>query len=176
MKAMMRVSLASLLIFFFSAVAIAQVAPDQRAVTGELERTKGIEMSQLGNVETRGKELRAAIDDFYARLPVTTKSLSLPPTPGTDISDILKRYIPVGTSFDEAEAILEQAGFTIVRPRKQEPPQKFGSTLPTYDVVAQLRTTTDSVRMNVHAVLRAQKIMDYGVVGEVFGRMSKEPQ
>jgi hypothetical protein len=137
-----------------------------------------MEMAQLGDVETRGKELRTAIDAFYARLPVTTKAPSLPPTPATDMADILKRYIPAGTSFDDAEAILRQAGFTIVRPRRIELQPPPTNVLPAYDVLAELQQTIGSPpsRMNARAVLRPQAIMDYGVVAEVFGRVSKEPQ
>jgi hypothetical protein len=70
------------------------------------------------------------------------------------------------------------AGFTIVRPRRKEPLPRSTNVLPAYDVLAELKLATDkpAARMNARAVLRPRIIMDYGVVGDVFGRMSKEPQ
>ena len=54
-----------------------------------------------------GKSLRAELDKA-----VKTRSLS-GGISGTDMTDVVLPYIPVGTMFGDAEAILRDAGFTI---------------------------------------------------------------
>lgn len=135
-------------------------------------------MPQLGVIETRAKELRAAIDMLYAGLPVEKKPWInlVPPTPDKEISDLIRRYIPVGISFDDAEAILQRADFEIIQPRKTALSPTYTNHLSTYDVVAQLRRFTENppAHMLVRVVLRPKGVMDYGMVGELWGRISKK--
>jgi hypothetical protein len=58
----------------------------------------------------RGKELRNEIDSVYKTLKVEKKITG---GRGTDISDGVRKYIPPGTSFDDAEEILRAAGFDV---------------------------------------------------------------
>ena len=62
----------------------------------------------------RGKELRNEIDSVYQTLK-TEKKLS---GRGTDISDHVRKYIPPGSSFDDAEEILRSAGFSVLAGRQ----------------------------------------------------------
>jgi hypothetical protein len=57
----------------------------------------------------RGTQLRADIAATYQHLR-QTKTLSNRVKDGNDVTDIVRKYIPVGTSFEDAEAILRSAG------------------------------------------------------------------
>lgn len=145
---------------------------------GQRDRNGGGEVSQLGNIEPRGKDLRAAIDKIYQEMPVMPKPRFVPLSPGPDISETVKQFIPVGTSFDEAEAILEHSGFTIVQPRKETRPSHYTDILSTYDVWGELRFVAgiEADQMGVRVGFRPQKTMDYGSVGEVMARIYKKEQ
>jgi hypothetical protein len=58
----------------------------------------------------RGKELRNEIDSVYKTLRAEKKITG---PRGTDISDPVRKHIPPGTSFDDAEEILRSAGFDV---------------------------------------------------------------
>ena len=83
-----------------------------------------------------GRKLRHEIQGIYAELK-RTHALGSPRT-GNDVSDVVLKYIPVGTSFDAAEAILRNAGCKIgTRPadipkpwRPLEPQEPVLATLP----------------------------------------------
>ena len=55
----------------------------------------------------RAKSLRGDLDEAVDTRPLTGGSH------GTDVSDVVLPYIPPGTSFADAQAILRSAGFTI---------------------------------------------------------------
>jgi len=57
----------------------------------------------------RGKELRNEIRSVYKTLKAEQKITAR----GTDISDSVRKYIPPGSSFDDAEEILRAAGFDV---------------------------------------------------------------
>ena len=59
-----------------------------------------------------GERLRREIKVIYADLK-KRHSLGSPTSGGNDVTDIVLKYIPVGTSFDTAEAILRSAGCKI---------------------------------------------------------------
>src|ERR1700728_3457917 len=66
------------------------------------------------DLDKRGKLLRAAIGRKYdelAALNRLTRNGSYPPTsiPDQGITDVVLEYIPLGTSFDDAEHILRSA-------------------------------------------------------------------
>jgi hypothetical protein len=54
----------------------------------------------------KGKSLRREIQAIYSK----TRSTPWPRGVGPDVTDVVLKYIPVGTSFDVAEAILRGAG------------------------------------------------------------------
>jgi hypothetical protein len=63
--------------------------------------------AQVGadQLRVKGKELRAEIQTAYQQLKA-----SKPPQPGRDVTAIVTKYIPLGTPFRDAEAILVAAG------------------------------------------------------------------
>ncbi|MGO9635765.1 MAG: hypothetical protein ACLPX1_18005 [Steroidobacteraceae bacterium] len=63
----------------------------------------------------RGAQLRADIDAAYKKLRAS-KSLKDTVHDGNDVTAIVLKYIPLGISFDDAEAILEAAGCTVGPP------------------------------------------------------------
>ena len=60
--------------------------------------------------ESIGKNLRAEIDKTYKELQEQKK---LKPGEPADISAVVLKYIPVHSTFDEAEIILKAAGFQV---------------------------------------------------------------
>jgi hypothetical protein len=59
-------------------------------------------------LQEQGKHLRTAIDQAYKKL-----SDSLPSKSGINITPVITQYIPLGSSFDDAEQILRSAGFEV---------------------------------------------------------------
>ena len=70
-------------------------------------------------LELRGKQLRAEIDSTYNKLSAA-RAIKNQGMGRNFITDVVIKYIPIGTSFDDAEAILRAAGFTI-QPRVPNP-------------------------------------------------------
>jgi hypothetical protein len=69
-------------------------------------------------IERRGRELRKAFDKRYDSLP---RPLKLDRFGGVDASDVIQNYIRPGMAFDDAEAILRSAGFSVrARPNEIE--------------------------------------------------------
>jgi hypothetical protein len=159
---------------------IASAIDDAWAQTGQSVESRSREsvVAQSDTARSRGRELLIAIEKLYAEMPLEKRrGLQLvPPSPATEISDALKQYIPIGMSFDDAEAILEQAGFQIIQPRKTSPSSSHRDLVSSYDVVAVLRRTTDvpPTRMDVHVVLRPKGILDYRQVAGLWARTSKQ--
>jgi hypothetical protein len=60
----------------------------------------------------RGWRLRAEIDATYQQLRAT-KTLTQRVDQTNDVTPVVQKYIPVGTSFDDAAAILRAAGCSI---------------------------------------------------------------
>ena len=66
----------------------------------------------------RGARLRLALERAYQDLRHTGEFKSA----GNDVSSIAKKYIPVGTSFADAETTLRSSGFNIDPLPSREPP------------------------------------------------------
>ncbi len=81
----------------------------------------------------------------------------------------------MGISFDEADAVLQRAGFKIVRARTDRPPRP-SDDYSTYDVLAELQITPDKSAdlMGAWVVPRPQRMMDYRTVARVTGRIKKK--
>ena len=143
------------------------------------------DISDLKDADTRGKALRAKIDQYYALLPETRKpwvyKYFAPPYVGysVDISRIVRHYIPAGASFDEAERILMAAGLTVDWPR---PPNGVmePAHIPRHDyqVRASLERGTDPPGyMRIYVRLAPRTRGDYGAnsaVGEITGAIVKQ--
>ena len=67
----------------------------------------------------RGARLRLELERAYQDLRHTGEFKSA----GNDVSPILKKYVPVGTSFANAETTLRSAGFNIDPLPPREPPK-----------------------------------------------------
>lgn len=106
------------------------------------------DLRELKDAEARGKALGATVDKFYGTLPESNKSwlreLLAPPyvgAAGVDVSKIVRHYVPAGTSFAEAERILQAAGMEIMFPRMLQSgrtPRQVGEPLRDYAVRAEL--------------------------------------
>jgi hypothetical protein len=83
---------------------------------------------QLDKFSQQGKELRAELERVYGDPKGKRDSLK-----GVDVSSIIARYIPIGTSFDDAERVLIAAGFTMAprppRPIDREPAPEWEKAL-----------------------------------------------
>lgn len=70
----------------------------------------------VGNVEQRGEHLRGDIEQTYrnrVRQYGGLPSMVDDNSPVSDVTELVKSYIPVGTSFAEAELLLRVAGFRV---------------------------------------------------------------
>jgi hypothetical protein len=76
-------------------------------------------ISKSNELAQRGKQLRKAIDEVYEKL-ADAKTLKSMGNGRNIITDVVIKYIPIGISFDDAEAILRAAGFK-VGPRGRNP-------------------------------------------------------
>jgi hypothetical protein len=78
-----------------------EVIAEDQAKTASKDNKPGVS----DTLEQRGKRLRAAIDDTYQML-INSHALQMQ----SDISTVAEAYIPAGTSFADAQAILQSAG------------------------------------------------------------------
>ncbi|NIF39486.1 hypothetical protein F3J14_00910 [Burkholderia sp. Tr-862] len=111
------------------------------------------------DLEIRGKRFRTEIDKAYQKLPKSGPTQEI--EEAGDITWLAVRYIPVGSSFDDAEVILRAAGFS-VRPRPG--PNQPGKLPHRYDVVArieQYRTTLFFSRTDVYVLLSPKAPGDF---------------
>ncbi|MCW5797983.1 MAG: hypothetical protein LZF60_230099 [Nitrospira sp.] len=69
-------------------------------------------------LEQRGRQLRAALEQKFRTLKEANQ-LGMGNGPGVDVSPIVAIYIPIGTSFEEAEKVLLAAKFKM----GQRPPR-----------------------------------------------------
>ena len=69
--------------------------------------------------QERGARLRLELERAYQELRHTGDFKSA----GNDVSSIVKKYVPVGTSFANAETTLRSSGFNIDPLPPQEPPK-----------------------------------------------------
>ena len=69
--------------------------------------------------QERGARLRLELERAYQELRHTGDFKSA----GNDVSSIVKKYVPVGTSFANAETTLRSSGFNIDPLPPQEPPE-----------------------------------------------------
>jgi hypothetical protein len=107
----------------------------------------------------RGWRLRAEIDATYQDLRAS-KTLTHRVDQSNDVTPVVLKYIPVGTSFDEAAAILRAAGCVI-----GVTAQGHGyATLPMKDGLLQVKHT-----FAIDLVPRTAN--DFSIIGEVSGNI-----
>jgi hypothetical protein len=76
----------------------------------DIQKEKSVMVTE--SLEQRGKQLRVALEQAYQKM-VDEKTLSARPMAGNEVTDVVVRYIPIGTTFDDAESILRSAGFSV---------------------------------------------------------------
>jgi hypothetical protein len=113
-------------------------------------------------LEERGKQLLTEIEQRYRKLSSAPRLTGS----GDDISDIVIKYIPIGTSFDDAEDVLRAAGFHIDDPRVTPRPDNW---LYPYDVVASIVPFHQYFfsRTNLYVNLSPKNPGDYHTVNSV---------
>ncbi len=110
----------------------------------------------------RGWQLRAEIDATYQQLRAS-KTLTHRVDQTNDVTAVVVKYLPAGTSFDEAAAILSAAGCRI-----GVDAQGHGyATLPMRDGLLQVKHT-----LAVSLIPRSPN--DYSIVGEVSGMIYEQ--
>jgi len=117
------------------------------------------------SLEQRGKQLRVELDQAYKKM-VDAKTLSPDPRVSNDVTDVVVRFIPVGTSFDDAENILRSAGF---KDRPRPSANSTGTRPDRYDVVASIVPFVQRFlsKASIYVYLRPAAPDDYGKVSKV---------
>lgn len=113
-------------------------------------------------LKQRGKQLRLVIDQTYKKLS-DTKELRVG---ANDITVVVVKYIPVGTSFNDAEQILRSAGFTVT-PRPSG--SVIGNRPDRYDVVGEIVPFVQKFlsRISIYISLSPKTPRDYGKVNKI---------
>jgi hypothetical protein len=100
----MKIALLTIAVMVVSASVLAHSQRISSGSSGEMKANAG-NPALSDSASLRGKQLRAAIDQYYKEHGVRNA--------GVQITDLVVKYIPVGTSFDQAEVILTAGGFTV---------------------------------------------------------------
>ncbi len=116
----------------------------------------------MSDIEARGKQLRIAIDLAYKKLSDEHAIMF-----GVSITDTVVKYIPDGSSFDEAEAILRAAGFKVY-PHQPNPnlPERDPNKYAVFATIDQYVSTL-ACKISVNVVLRPRRADDYSVVQKI---------
>lgn len=130
-----------------------------RIASAQTTREKNMTSNEL---DQRGRELRAEIERILQEVKKSNGLSTL--ARGLDISSSTSSYIPPGTSFEEAEIILQSAGFKLLPspPRPNPPPglrdefrfEVSGELILYRDVVVELvayANVTPQIRGELHA-------------------------
>lgn len=110
------------------------------------------------DLEILGKRLRIEIDEAYQKLPKSGSTQEI--EKAGNITWLAVRYIPLGSSFDDAEVILRSAGFSVgPRPGPNQP----GNRPDRYDVVALIDGYRSNLvsRTNVYVFLSPKAPGDF---------------
>jgi hypothetical protein len=107
---------------------------------------------------SRGQQLRAAIDQRYRGVSDAHAITG----DGVQITDIVLKYIPVGTPFRDAEAILMAAGFIVSRhaPKQNPPSPRDVATIFNYGAWS-------NCRVGVKVELYPRGPSDHSTVGNI---------
>jgi hypothetical protein len=120
------------------------------------------------SMNTTASALRAEIESRYARLESSAqiKDSGIGPN---DISDIVAKYIPAGTSFDAAEKLLETAGFQLSKRGKHPYLNDV------FDVIATLEkpSATPLQKTSISIVLTPNDPNNYATVSRASGAIRR---
>jgi hypothetical protein len=120
------------------------------------------------DLQKRGTQLRAALEDAYRHLknyPRRERSS------GINVSEVVSPYIPIGSSFKDAEQILANAGFEIIRPSLEAPPKPQNRSEDWYAVLGEIQNFAHGLFyvVRVYVSLLPPSPGDYSVVSKVTG-------
>jgi len=120
--------------------------------------------------EARGRELRAEIDRTYRKLD-EARAIKNDGMGRNFITDVVTKYIPPGTSFADAEAILRSAGFAI----NARGANRFLQAPDKYDTRATIESYAWSfpARTSIHVSLRPRGPDDYSVVESLSAEITR---
>lgn len=119
------------------------------------------------DVVQSGRELRAKLQQAYKKL-FDSNELRLGPH-GTDVTYVVLPYIPIGTSFSEAEAILRNAGFVVGPHPDSNPPPNPNRPKDWYAVLAQITPFAQKFpsRTDLYVSLLPKSPEDYTIVSRI---------
>ena len=87
-------------------LSVACAQADASAENSKDDKSPTANETVSSSLEERGNQLRKAIAEAYKAHPINIHS-------GNDITSTVTSFIPPGISFDDAEKILQSAGFTV---------------------------------------------------------------
>jgi len=119
------------------------------------------------DLQKRGTQLRAALEDAYRHL----KDYPRARFSGINVSEVVSPYIPIGSSFKDAEQILASAGFEIIRPNLEAPPLPQNRSKDWYGVVGRIQDFAHGLFQvtRVYISLLPPSPEDYSTVSKVTG-------
>lgn len=143
------------------------------------DRAKQQETRMRDNAREPAARLKAEIERLAQHAPAKRRLLIPAPQVGaalgiTDITNDVQRFFQPGTSFDAAEAILEQAGFriTVSRLVNENVPQGMPDRYATYAMLEEiLPGTSDTVLVFVS--LHPEHPGDFRTVGSIRATFEK---
>lgn len=125
-------------------------------------------MNKVVDLDERGHQLRSDILALYSTMQ-SSKTLRARPHIN-DISDFIRKHLPDGISFDDAEHILRCAGFEVLgRPDINVPDDpNWGKRDDKYDVIATMSFPKRFIsRAELMLGMRPQSPGDYSTVNEI---------
>jgi hypothetical protein len=132
-------------------------------------QTASSEQGTSKNLERIGKQLRAEVEAKYKELKgVDSREGGTASKNGIDVTSIVLKYIPIGMSFDDAEAILRASGS---RMKASPIPPPSGYIFTTFPLSAPFLSFAG---IKCAVALRPQVAGDFSVVGEVTGTVITE--
>lgn len=140
-----------------NAIVILIVAASTPSISHSQTVTRSGDAHMQNDYSHIGHELRKEIDAEYKKIKERKISTH---NNKADISALIEKYIPIGSSFDAAEEILKNAGFT-VSPRPG--PNPVGNRPDRYSVVAAISPLESSFpkKTDVYVFLTPKNHGDY---------------
>jgi hypothetical protein len=122
---------------------------------------KVLSMNTDNELAKRGRQLRLQIDKTL----IESKGKFIDPVKGIDMGNMVSKYIPEGTSFDDAEIILKFAGCEVTK-RGRDRSKMHNPTRESVDGYVSLKTNFVS-RIEFIIVMETLTRGDFSKVGEI---------
>jgi hypothetical protein len=133
---------------------------------GMLDQAEKHQMAFDG-LEQRGKRLRAALQRKYEKLAESHQLRG--GLHGTDVTDAVLPYIPIGISFSDAETVLKDAGFVVGPHPDLNAPPNPNRAKDWYSVVAKISPFAgrSGTKVDLYVSLLPRAPGDYTVVSKI---------